>query len=386
VKNIYKIKSSDDRSKYNSTMFALVFIGLILIFSYNIGSASAAVANKTVQSSAINPAAPPTVSSINLANNTGSVLPNKVIKITFSESIKAGNMLIELKDINGKLNPITTSINGNLLTINHTEPLNYGKYTLILNTGSITNLANVKLAFWAKSFFVGYNIRIFDPTIGGNVTANKAISQNIPLTDLSSQIFKMTHNGSVILKFGNGNGPKLLMSVGVHGNEPQANIAAMKYLEYIKNKHFNGTLYIIPFDIPKDTALNTRYYNGLDPNRIANINGTPSWKIVQFARANGINYLLDVHSGGGVGLNGFVYQNIAPTNKEKNWSSYIVSKTHCLTGVDKADSQGMIRDSAHSYSINSITLETERDSSSVMVAAETEFKMILAATQYLGFP
>jgi len=114
-------------------------------------------------------------------------------------------------------------------------------------------------------------------------------------------------NGSVLLKFGNGNGPKLLMSVGIHGNEIQANIAAMKYLEFIKDKQFNGTLYIIPFDIPCDTALNTRYYKGMDPNRIANIPDTPSWKIVQFAKNNGINYLLDVHSGGGVGKNGYIY-------------------------------------------------------------------------------
>lgn len=231
-----------------------------------------------------------------------------------------------------------------------------------------------------------YNISIFDHTVGGNVLANPSISQNIPKTDLSNQIFQMTKNGSVILKFGNGNGPKLLMSVGIHGNEPQANIAAMKYLEFIKDKQFNGTLYIIPFDIPRDTALNTRYYNGLDPNRIANIVGTPSWKIVQFAKNNGINYLLDVHSGGGVGSNGFIYVNHYSTNLEKNWIFYITSKTLSATGFDSADSAGMIRVSAHNYGINSITLETERDSTPVMTAANAEFKMILAAAQYLGFP
>jgi len=46
----------------------------------------------------------------------------------------------------------------------------------------------------------------------------------------------------------------------------------------------------------------------------------------------------------------------------------------------------MIRIAAHSYKINSITLETERDTAPVMSAAEAEFKMILAATKYLGFP
>jgi hypothetical protein len=59
--------------------------------------------------------------------------------------------------------------------------------------------------------------------------------------------------------------------------------------------------------IPKDTALNTRYYNEIDPNRITIIIGTPSWKIVPFAKYNRINYLIDVHSFGGVGNNGFIY-------------------------------------------------------------------------------
>jgi predicted deacylase len=231
-----------------------------------------------------------------------------------------------------------------------------------------------------------YKITIFDHTVGGNVVANPRISQNIPKTDLSNQIFQMTKNGSVLLKFGNGNGPKLLMSVGIHGNEIQANIAAMKYLEFIKDKQFNGTLYIIPFDIPCDTALNTRYYKGMDPNRIANIPDTPSWKIVQFAKNNGINYLLDVHSGGGVGSNRFIYVNHYFSNREKNWVSYITYKTLSSTGYDSADSAGMIRVSSHNYGINSITLETERDNTPVMTAANAEFKMILAAAQYLGFP
>jgi len=226
---------------------------------------------------------------------------------------------------------------------------------------------------------------MFDTSLGGNILANPAINK-ISKTYLSNQIFQMTQHGSVILKFGNGKGPKLLISVGIHGNEPQSNIAAMKYLEYIKNKRFKGTIYIIPFDIPKDTALNTRYYNGLDPNRIANIKGTPGWKIVQFAKNNGINYLIDVHSGGGVGKKGFIYHNSVSTRLEKKWISYIVSKTDCSSGVDKADSPGMIRYAAHGKGINSITLETERDSSSIMMTAEAEFKMILSAAKYLGFP
>jgi uncharacterized protein len=234
---------------------------------------------------------------------------------------------------------------------------------------------------------IGPDYILFNNKIGADVTKNSAINKNIPKTDFAKTIFRLEKNGSVMLKFGNGIGPKVLISAGIHGNEPQANIAIMKYLELIKaDQYIKGTLYVIPFALPIDTSLNTRYYNGKDPNRIANVLGTPSWKIVQFAKNNRINYLLDVHSGGGVSKNGFIYVNHQSTNIEKKWVSYIISKTLSSTGFDSADSAGMIRVASHTYGVNSITLETERDSAPVLTAANTEYKMIIAACKYLGLP
>jgi uncharacterized protein len=280
---------------------------------------------------------------------------------------------------------LSGSVSGAAITNNQTN-----NSSLFINGQNLITNNNLHdtddTTLWISCLNTGYKIKVFDSSIGGNVLNNTAISQNIPRTDFSTKIFQMTNHGSVILKFGNGKGPKVLISAGIHGNEPQANIAIMKYLEFIKNKHFNGTLYIIPFAIPEDTALNTRYYNGTDPNRIANIEGSPSWRIVEFAKKNGVNYFIDLHSGGGVDSNGYIFINSESTNKEKKLVAYIVSKTNCSTGVDDADSPGMIRYSAHSYGINSITFETERDNIPVMDASNAEYKMIKAATKYLGFP
>ena len=231
----------------------------------------------------------------------------------------------------------------------------------------------------------GYTISILDSSVGGDVKANPEISQNIPQTDLSNQIFEMTKQGSVVLKFGNGNGPTLLISTGIHGNEEEANIAVMKYLEYIKDMDINGTLYVIPFDIPLDTALNSREYKGTDPNRMANVAGTPGWNIVQFALSKGVDYILDVHSGSGVYSTGLINFNSAPTSQESSWINYIVDQTDCYTSSSD-DSINMLRNYAHSKGINTLTFEVERDSIPTMQAAETEFKMILAACGYLGFP
>lgn len=93
-----------------------------------------------------------------------------------------------------------------------------------------------------------------------------------------------------------------------------------------------------------------------------------------------------MHSGADVPANGWIYTNLNATTKEKNLTSYIISKTNCGTSVDGADTSGMIRDAAHSYGINSITFEVERDTTPVMTAAAAEFKMILASATYLGLP
>ena len=151
-----------------------------------------------------------------------------------------------------------------------------------------------------KIKIIGPEYIIFDRKIGGNVTLNSQIDKCIPKTDFAKTIFSLEKLGSVILKFGDGHGPKLLISVGIHGNETAANVGIMEYLEYIKDKNIHGTLYVIPFAIPIDTELNTRFYYGVDPNRIADVKGSPAWKIAHFAQNKGIKYILDVHTGGEV--------------------------------------------------------------------------------------
>ena len=233
---------------------------------------------------------------------------------------------------------------------------------------------------------IGPTYTIFDKHVAGDVLKNHEINSYIPKTSFAKTIFRLEKSGSVMLKFGNGNGPKVLISAGIHGNETEANIAIMKYLEYIKDKSFNGTLYVIPFDIPIDTAKNTRFYNGKDPNRIANIVGSPGWNIVNFAHKNGINYLLDVHSGGEVSSKGLLNVNKGTSlSQEVKWAKYIKSVSGCTSRVQPLET-GMVRAQAFKYNINTITMEVERDSAPTLVSAATEFKMIKAAMKFFKFP
>jgi methionine-rich copper-binding protein CopC len=95
----------------------------------------------------------PTIVTSNPANNAINVGTNQVITVTFSKSITAGTRWIELKNSNGTSIPLTFSINGKVLTINH-PVLSYGKYSLTLHTGSVTDLTGNKLAVCGFSFTV----------------------------------------------------------------------------------------------------------------------------------------------------------------------------------------------------------------------------------------
>lgn len=237
-----------------------------------------------------------------------------------------------------------------------------------------------------------YTIDYFDKTLGGNVLKNSKILKNMPDSPLSKKIVSMTKKGSVILKFGNGNGPKILLCAGIHGDESAANIATLKFLESIKDKEIKGTIYVIPFIIPKDTAINRRtwYYpnkgHNVDPNLYSNVPRTPGYKLVQFAKKNNIKFIIDIHSGGDLAnyKNGFVFANKNPTTKEETkWVKYI-KKNINPSIIYNIPKKGFLRGYSKINKINAITFEVERDRGSVSYWAKIQYKMLIGACKYFN--
>ncbi len=96
---------------------------------------------------------PPTAIAASPARNAVNVPIDKVITTTFNEPIKAGNMWITLKTISGTIIPITTTINGNVLTINHATTLTKGtKYLIELHTGCISDFAGNPIKYYYRYF------------------------------------------------------------------------------------------------------------------------------------------------------------------------------------------------------------------------------------------
>jgi autotransporter family porin len=116
-----------------------------------VATVSAKIDNQTVNKFIT--VTPLNVKSINPPNGAVNVSTNKVINVTFSESIKAGNNWIVLTNSNGTEITFTKTISGNVLTITPTTILAKGvKYTILFHTGCVTDLAGNPLAPTSFSF------------------------------------------------------------------------------------------------------------------------------------------------------------------------------------------------------------------------------------------
>jgi hypothetical protein len=87
--------------------------------------------------------------------NKAVILNSKPIKVTFSETIKAGNKWIELRNSGGKVISTKNTISGRTVTVTPTITLpKTVKYTLMFHTGSITDISGNNMNRYSTSFTV----------------------------------------------------------------------------------------------------------------------------------------------------------------------------------------------------------------------------------------
>lgn len=141
-----------------------------------------------------------------------------------------------------------------------------------------------------------YQISIIDNSTGGNISNNTVLLENINKTPVINEILEAARHGTPMIRFGNGSQPRIMIVAGVHGAELPPQIAATNLINKLNGEKINGTIYIIPFAIPQDTSTNTRTTNGTDPDRVANIPGTPVNKILNTSLNNNITMMVDFHS------------------------------------------------------------------------------------------
>lgn len=141
-----------------------------------------------------------------------------------------------------------------------------------------------------------YQITVIDNSTGGDISNNTPLMEKINKTPLITEILEAAKNGTPMIVMGNGSEPRVMIVAGVHGAELPPQIAVTNLINDLNGKKINGTLYIIPYAIPCDTAALQRMYNGTDPDREADIPETPLNIISNTSLNKNVTMLVDFHS------------------------------------------------------------------------------------------
>ena len=164
----------------------------------------------------VNSRSPPTVTVVDPANGAVNVAINKVIRVTFNESIIKGTGWIELVTSNGSVVPSTWSISGNVLTVNVNSTLIHGiKYMVLIHTGSVTDLAGNIVAGYVSRFTTSTDVTV--PSVRSVDPANNAV--NVAANKVIKVTFKETvQTGTGWIELVNNNGTIIPSTWSINGN------------------------------------------------------------------------------------------------------------------------------------------------------------------------
>jgi uncharacterized protein len=225
---------------------------------------------------------------------------------------------------------------------------------------------------------------------GGDLSKNKLVYKNIPKTTITNQVLATAKKGTPMVTFGTGNGPKVVIVAGVHGNELPATIAAMKLINYLNTRSIKGTVYVVPFVAPSSTAKSTRYWKGMNLNSVANKAGTPTNKIIILSKQRKVKGLADFHSSqpGGVPGKNSILCTKYPTYESYTIASYISKKTgYPLIYEYKAGVSypGAVEDVSNLAKIPAVTCEVKSAHGTVASGSVTcSYNEMLAFLKYEG--
>lgn len=346
----------------------IIFVVLIMVAATSISAAAGAV-NTTTKPTYLNQTKnvigsgnTPYITKVSPKNHASDVAINKTIKIQFNQPVEYKTGWIEFKR-DGVLIPFKSFIDSGTLIIEPSSMMRMGSYyTVVLHTNSLKNFAGSGINCSSTSFSTAIRVDIINTATSGDISKNSLLYNSIQKTVLSKKILSKTKSGTPIVTFGDGKGPKVLIVAGVHGNELSSQAAAMKLINYLNGKHVRGTVYIIPFAIPYATAHNTRYWHNKDPNRVANVAGSPTNIIVSLAKKLNIQALADFHSsvpGGVPGIDSALCTRIPMYNSYKI-ASYIAKYSSSTRITDKMAGQkypGALEDVTNLNGIAAVTCE-----------------------------
>lgn len=239
-----------------------------------------------------------------------------------------------------------------------------------------------------------YEIGVFDWGSKADIRANEPLMAAIEHTELVDKLIDLCQQGTPYIKFGNGNGKTVVVNVGTHGGELASQVAGFKLIDLLANYggEINGTIYVIPTIFPEATANNTRIYNGINLNTVADKDGTLSNHVVKFAESINADGLGDFHNtrhgDSDVGIT-CVMGSWNPTPESDEIAKFIAAETgytlddYPQAGVPYA---GAIEDYANILGTPSVTCESLTNHRAVEYGSpEMSLNEMRAFLRYFGF-
>lgn len=268
---------------------------------------------------------------------------------------------------------------------NNVLPSSIAVNTNIMKKGGVTEVI--------KTSSGSYTLTTLLWGTGGDLTKNSVLMNNIESTSLTTQVLDASKNGTVLLTFGNGNGKTVFINAGVHGNELSSIAATFKLINILANldqSKINGTIYVVCDLCPASAATSTRYFNGVNLNSVANVDGTVSNNLIKIAKSLGTNIFGDFHCtqpGGNPGAN-TVFGTYKPTSESATIASYIASKcsvSKIIYSYAGSEYEGAVEDVCNLNSIPAVTCEVLTSHGTIASGTVNKsFNMMNALLNYAG--
>jgi uncharacterized protein len=136
---------------------------------------------------------------------------------------------------------------------------------------------------------------IISTETGGLIEENRTLKKHLINKPLTETLVDAAKKGTPLLKLGKGS-PRAMLISGIHGNELPPQISLVRLINEIDGLKFRGTIYAVPFAIPKATMQNSRRFDGFDMNRSAFKKGTISNDILKLLDTLKVDAVADFHS------------------------------------------------------------------------------------------
>jgi len=254
---------------------------------------------------------------------------------------------------------------------------------IIINNG--TTAPNTSINGYSVQGSSNYKIILIDNSTGGDVSNNAVLMENINKTPVISELIETAKKGTPLIVLGDGSQPRVMVVAGVHGAELPSQIAATNLINQLNGKKINGTVYVVPFAIPNNTASSTRIKNGTDPDRVAHNNGTPLNNIHNVSVNSNITLLADFHSAQPndiPGKNCIIYDPENPKSKEL--AGYIGNKTGSPL-MEVGPFPGVLSTFSNRNGIPSVVCEVlSAHNKTDQASVELSYQYMLAFLEYSG--